>query len=185
MPRGDTERAPVVLAPGGGRRYDMGRIQAIFKANGPETANRYSISEWWLEPNTTGPGAHAHPEDDIFYVIEGTMTVLVADRRIDAPKGSFVLVPGGTTHDFENRGATSAGVLNFSYPGDFEQHARHRPVVRRQPPDRSGLKHDPVLVTRIRGPARMRVTRNGVVNVTAWSRRRLPWSALTTIGAAA
>ena len=36
--------------------------------------------------------------------------------------GSFILVPGGTTHDFENRGATRAGVLNVSYPGNFEPH---------------------------------------------------------------
>jgi mannose-6-phosphate isomerase-like protein (cupin superfamily) len=115
------KRAPVVLAPDGGRRYDMGPIRAVFKADGTETADGYSISEWWLLPNTTGPGAHAHPEDDVFYVIEGTMAVLVGDEWIDAPKGSFVLIPGGTTHDFENRGATPAGVLNFSYPGGFER----------------------------------------------------------------
>lgn len=115
-------RAPVVLDPGAGRAYDMGRIQAVFKADGPETVGGYSISEWWLEPNTTGPGAHAHPEDDVFYVLEGTMAVLIGERWIDAPKGAFVVVPGGTTHDFENRSAARAGVLNFSYPGDFERH---------------------------------------------------------------
>lgn len=117
-----TERRPVVLAPGEGRSYDMGRIRAVFKADGTETAAGYSISEWWLEPNTTGPGAHSHPEDDVFYVVEGTMSVLVGDRWIDAQKGSFVLVPGGVTHHFENRGAARAGVLNFSYPGEFEPH---------------------------------------------------------------
>jgi mannose-6-phosphate isomerase-like protein (cupin superfamily) len=114
------ERRAVVLAPGEGRSYDMGRIRAVFKADGVETAGGYSISEWWLEPNTTGPGAHAHPEDDVFYVIEGTMSLRAGDRWIDAPKGSFVLVPGGVTHDFENRSAARAGVLNFSYPGEFE-----------------------------------------------------------------
>jgi len=116
------KRSPLVLAPGGGRSYDMGRIRAVFKADGTETAGGYSISEWWLEPNTTGPGAHAHPEDDVFYVIEGTMAILVGDHWIDAPKGSFVLIPAGTTHDFENRSAAPAGVLNFSHPGDFEPH---------------------------------------------------------------
>ncbi len=118
----DSDRVSVVLAPGEGRSYDMGRIQAVFKADGTETDGGYSISEWWLEPNTTGPGHHSHPEDDTFYVLEGTMSVFVGDRWIDAPQGSFVLVPAGTVHDFENRGATRAGVLNFSYPGNFEQH---------------------------------------------------------------
>lgn len=55
----------------------------------------------------------------MFYVLEGTMSVLVGDAWVDAPRGSFVLVPGGTTHDFENRGEQRAGVLNFSN-GVFE-----------------------------------------------------------------
>jgi mannose-6-phosphate isomerase-like protein (cupin superfamily) len=100
----------------------MGRISAVFKADGRETRGAYSISEWWLESHTQGPGAHSHAEDDVFYVIEGTMSVLIGDRWVDAPRGSFVLVPGGTTHDFQNRSAARAGVLNFSIPGNFEAH---------------------------------------------------------------
>jgi len=122
MPHDDQTRGPVVLAPGGGRRYDMGPIRAVFKADGSETAGAYSISEWWLEPDTTGPGAHTHPEDDVFYVLDGTMSVLVGDRWVDAERGAFVLVPAGVTHDFENRSSRPAGVLNFSHPGDFEPH---------------------------------------------------------------
>lgn len=115
-------RSAYVLAPGEGRHYPMGRIAAVFKADGDETAHAYSISEWWLEPRTQGPGAHSHPEDDVFYVIAGTMSFLVGDRWVDAPAGSFVMVPGGTTHDFENRGEVRAGVLNLSTPGSFEPH---------------------------------------------------------------
>jgi mannose-6-phosphate isomerase-like protein (cupin superfamily) len=97
----------------------MGRIHSVFKADEDETANAYSISEWWLDANTKGPGPHSHPEDDVFFVLEGTMSILVGDRWVDAPKGAFVLVPGGMTHDFENRGEVRAGVLNFSN-GPFE-----------------------------------------------------------------
>src|SRR5882672_99621 len=115
-----TKRAGIFLPPGEGRSYPMGRISAIFKADGDETQRAYSISEWRLEPHTQGPGAHSHPEDDIFYVIEGTMSFLIGDLWIDAQKGSFVLAPGGVTHDFENRSSGPAVVLNFSIPGDFE-----------------------------------------------------------------
>lgn len=113
-------RAGIFLAPGDGRPYPMGRISALFKADGSETQNQYSISEWWLEPRTQGPGAHSHREDDVFYVIEGTMSFLLGNDWIDAPRGSFVLAPGGMTHDFENRSVSRAGVLNFSIPGNFE-----------------------------------------------------------------
>jgi len=113
-------RKPIILPPGKGRGYPMGRISALFKADGEETAGAYSISEWWLEPHTQGPGPHSHPEDDVFYVIEGTLSFLVDDQWIDAPKGSLVLAPGGTTHDFQNRSSSRAGLLNFSTPGNFE-----------------------------------------------------------------
>jgi mannose-6-phosphate isomerase-like protein (cupin superfamily) len=106
----------------------MGRIGAVFKADGDETRRAYSISEWWLEPHTRGPGAHSHAEDDVFYVIEGTMSFLMGDRWVDAARGAFVLVPGGVTHDFENRSSSRAGVLNFSIPGDFE---RDMPAIAR------------------------------------------------------
>lgn len=133
------ERTPIVLTPGAGRAYDMGGITAIFKADEAETKNAYSISEWWLEPNTTGPGAHSHPEDDVFFVLEGTMSILVGDRWVDAPQGSFVLVPGGVTHDFENRSRQRAGVLNFS-PGPFES---EMPAIvdwfTQNPPGRAGV----------------------------------------------
>jgi hypothetical protein len=39
----------------------MGRIAAIFKADESESESRYSISEWWLESHTQGPGVHSHP----------------------------------------------------------------------------------------------------------------------------
>lgn len=114
-------REPVILAPGEGRAYPMGRI-AVFKADGTQTESRYCISEWWLEPHTQGPGPHAHPEDDVFYVIEGTLSLLVGEGWTHAAKGSFVLLPGGTVHDFENRSDARAGVLNPSVPGGFEPH---------------------------------------------------------------
>jgi quercetin dioxygenase-like cupin family protein len=115
-----SDRPPVILGPGEGRAYPMGRISALFKADGAETGERYSISEWWLEPHTKGPGPHAHPEDDAFYVLAGTMSVLVGGEWIDARPGSFVLIPGNLTHDFENRTTERAGVLNLSAPGAFE-----------------------------------------------------------------
>lgn len=118
---GPTARQPIVLAPGAGREYPMGRLRAIFKADGNETEGNYSISEWWLDPHTKGPGAHRHPEDDVFFVLEGAMHFLVDDEWVEAPAGSFVLVPGGVTHTFENRGGTRASALNISAPGDFEE----------------------------------------------------------------
>ena len=89
-------RKVLVLAPGQGRLYSMGRMHAVFKADTTETDSRYSVSEWWLEPNTQGPGTHAHAEDHVFYVIEGTVSIFIDGEWFHAVRGSYALIPGGT-----------------------------------------------------------------------------------------
>src|SRR4030095_13658928 len=101
MSTDEQARRPIFLGPGQGRPYPMGRISAVFKADESETRSRYSVSEWWLEPKTQGPGPHAHAENDLFYVIEGAMSIRAGEEWFEAPVGSFVLIPGGVTHDFE------------------------------------------------------------------------------------
>ena len=118
-------RKPIVVAPEQGRAYEMGRMRAVFKADLEESAHRYSVSEWWLEPGTRGPGAHEHGEDHVFYVIAGTLSVWVSDhwsgdRWLDLAKGSYVVIPGETPHNFENRGVERAGFIAFTAPGGFE-----------------------------------------------------------------
>lgn len=116
-----TARTPIVLAAGAGRHYAMGRMSAVFKADGPETGNRYCVSEWWLEPHSAGPGAHHHDDnDEVFYVLDGTASLLIGDRWIDARRGDFFLIPAGTLHDFANRSPERMGLLNVFVPGGFE-----------------------------------------------------------------
>lgn len=113
---------PLVLMAGQGRVYECGSMTAIFKADENETAEKYSVSEWWLEPHSKGPGAHLHEEnDEIFYGLEGTTSFLIGDRWIDVEPGTFVRIPANTLHDFENRTDRKSGVLNIFIPGGFER----------------------------------------------------------------
>jgi mannose-6-phosphate isomerase-like protein (cupin superfamily) len=61
-----------------------------------------------------------HPEDHVYYVIECTLSVCLGGDRSDAPKGSCIVIPGGTPHDFANRSEAVAGFISFNTPGDFE-----------------------------------------------------------------
>ncbi|SMC23404.1 Mannose-6-phosphate isomerase, cupin superfamily [Andreprevotia lacus DSM 23236] len=111
----------IYLPPGAGRSYKLGGMRSVFKADGTETTDRYSISEWWLDAGQAGPGAHVHDSnDDIFYVLAGTITFLVDEQEIDAGPGSFIRVPAGIVHDFCNRSGQQAGMLNIYIPGGFE-----------------------------------------------------------------
>jgi mannose-6-phosphate isomerase-like protein (cupin superfamily) len=112
----------IVLAPEQGRTYEMGFMRAVFKADGVETSDRYSVSEWWMQPRNAGPGAHQHEaNDEVFYVLEGTASILVCREWVDVGKGSFIRIPAGVTHDFENRTDARMGLLNFFIPGGFEE----------------------------------------------------------------
>ena len=115
--------APIVLGPGGGRRYDCGAtMRAEFKADGDETRDAYSISEWTLEPGCVGVGAHIHDaHDDTFYVLAGRATFVLDGTRLEAGPGTFVRVPPGVEHDYRNEGDEPVRLLNVYVPGGFEQ----------------------------------------------------------------
>ncbi|HYJ78364.1 MAG TPA: cupin domain-containing protein [Longimicrobiaceae bacterium] len=123
MSSSDTSFPPgvILLPPGAGRHYPCGPMQGVFLADGEETGDRYSVSIWWVDAGKPGPGAHSHAaNEELFYVIEGTMTFLVGDRHVDAVAGTFLRIPAGVTHDFENRTSRRAGALNVFIPGGFE-----------------------------------------------------------------
>jgi len=121
MEKAGTIRKPIVVAPGQGRAYPMGRMRAVFKADGKESADGYSVSEWWLEPLTRGPPVHQHEEDHVFYVIAGTLSLHLDGDWSQAPRGTYAVIPGGTPHTFENRGPVRAGFISFNSPGGFEE----------------------------------------------------------------
>ncbi len=117
----------LILPAGEGRKYNCGTMTAIFKADENETDEKYSISEWWLEPRSEGPGPHFHEDnDEVFYVLEGTASFLIGEDWIDASKGTFLRIPAKTMHDFRNEGDARAGLLNFFIPGGFE---RNMPAI--------------------------------------------------------
>lgn len=114
-------REPIVLPPGGGRAYTLGPMRGVFKADGPETEDRYCASEWSVEPGRSGPGPHHHDaNEEVFLITEGTMWFLVGERWVEAPSGTCLCIPAGVTHDFENRSDAPATAFNVFIPGGFE-----------------------------------------------------------------
>ncbi len=95
-------------------------MRAVFFMDGDEADERYSISEWSLDANTEGPGAHAHPDDHIFYVLEGTVSLHIEGKREDTPHGSYAVIPGGVSHDFSNHGAEACRFISINAPAGFE-----------------------------------------------------------------
>ncbi|MBL0935446.1 MAG: cupin domain-containing protein [Rhizobiaceae bacterium] len=111
----------ICLPPGGGRRYEMGRLTALFKADGSETDEAYSASEWLLDPGQPGVGAHKHERsDEIFLVLEGNPEFLLDDAWRSCPAGSFLRIPAGVTHNFRNFGPLPARLFSMFVGAGFE-----------------------------------------------------------------
>jgi mannose-6-phosphate isomerase-like protein (cupin superfamily) len=96
-------------------------MTAVFKADGIETDNRYSVSEWTVAPHSGGPGPHSHEvNEELFLVTAGELAIRVGDTWVNAPQGSFIRVPARMIHDFENRTDKPATLFNVFLPGGFE-----------------------------------------------------------------
>jgi mannose-6-phosphate isomerase-like protein (cupin superfamily) len=67
------------------------------------------------------PAPPSEHNDEVFYVLEGTASILIGEAWVDVGKGSFIRIPAGVTHDFENRTHARMGLLNVFIPGGFEQ----------------------------------------------------------------
>ena len=118
----DQNKKVIFLKKGIGRKYNLGPMKAIFKADGEETGNKYSVSEWWLDAHSEGPSAHLHENIvQMFFVIEGTVSFFIDDTWIDAEAGTFLRIPENTMHTFKNSTEKKTGFINFDIPGGFEK----------------------------------------------------------------
>jgi quercetin dioxygenase-like cupin family protein len=115
----------IVLGPGEGERHAMGASWLAIKAGGDQTAGTFYCGEVYLEPGYPGPPPHVHDRlHDMFYVIEGTLTVRLGDERRSVSAGTFVCVPPGVVHTFSNDGAQAIRLLNFNTPAGWERYMR-------------------------------------------------------------
>lgn len=120
---GDTEGArPLRLGPGEGPTIE-GPVGGplTFKARGAETGGSLTLFENVIPPGE-GPPAHVHAaEDEAWYVLEGGPRFLLGDELASAPAGTFVFVPRGVRHCFQNVGEAPARIIVLFTPAGMER----------------------------------------------------------------
>lgn len=82
-------------------------------------AGRYTILETVFEPEF-GPPLHYHREDEIFEVIEGTVTFQLGGERLEAGPGTIIAIPAGVHHAWRNFTGKPARMLATFTPGGIE-----------------------------------------------------------------
>ncbi len=118
-----------VVLPGCGKKV-QGPVggPAIIKAGTNETGGSFAFIENTVAPKQ-GPPLHVHGrEDEMWYILEGSFRFKVDKKLHYAPAGSFVFVPRGARHCFQNIGDAPARIFVMFTPSGmekfFEEHAK-------------------------------------------------------------
>jgi mannose-6-phosphate isomerase-like protein (cupin superfamily) len=81
----------------------------------------------------------------MFFVLDGTLTVLVGEEEHELGPGDFAHVAPGTVHTFSNRSDSEVRMLNLSTPGGMDAYLRELAEAT------AGGEFDPAVVAEIAG----------------------------------
>ena len=105
-------QGPTVQGPAGG--------PLTFKVRGDQTGGALTVIENTIAPGD-GPPHHVHAnEDEAWWIVEGDLRFRLGDDLHTAPAGTFVFVPRGVAHSFQNAGESPARILVMFTPGGME-----------------------------------------------------------------
>jgi len=91
----------------------------IVLARGDEPGEEHDLLEFTI-PREPGVPLHVHHDnDEAFYVLEGELTIQIADDRHRLTPGSYAFGPRGVPHGYRNTGDGPARVLVTYMPGNF------------------------------------------------------------------
>jgi quercetin dioxygenase-like cupin family protein len=113
---------PVVTGPDEGETLE-GPVGGplTFKARGEQTNGALTAFENVI-PCGQGPPLHTHAnEDESWYVLAGELRFKLDGDIRRAPAGSFVFVPRGVPHCFQNIGTEPARILVMFTPSGMER----------------------------------------------------------------
>lgn len=129
------KRVPILLAPDSGDSLNLGVGTAIIKIYGASTNYAYSQLELIEYPDYDTP-LHLHESsDELFYIIEGTLTIFINGEVKELQKGSILLIPKGTPHAQGNFTDKKVKVLITLSPAGFEHFFVERAaIVNKHPP---------------------------------------------------
>ena len=96
---------PVLTGPRAGRTVTSGHgSSAELKLAGEESGGAWAVVEWRLRAGDEPP-IHTHTrEDETLYVLDGAITALVGDQRIEVEAGSYAALPKDVPHGLRVRG---------------------------------------------------------------------------------
>jgi quercetin dioxygenase-like cupin family protein len=99
---------PIVVAPRAGLSVEnpVGGV-LTFKATTDQTGGAVTALETIAAPGE-GPPLHVHTEDELIHTLEGVFRIKLGNVIHELAPGSFVFIPSGTPHTWQNVGERPA-----------------------------------------------------------------------------
>jgi mannose-6-phosphate isomerase-like protein (cupin superfamily) len=109
----------------GSESVDIGGLGIVWKIEGAETAERFSVVHHPLAPRALAAPLHRHTrEDEYSYVLEGQLGALLGDEVVTAGPGTWVFKPRNQWHTFWNASDAPLEIIEIISPAGFENFFR-------------------------------------------------------------
>jgi mannose-6-phosphate isomerase-like protein (cupin superfamily) len=126
----------ITIPLGEGDQVDLGGFGIVWKIEGSETEERFSVVHHPLAPRALAGPLHRHTrEDEYSYVLSGTLGALLGDDVVTAGPGTWVFKPRNQWHTFWNAGDTPCEIIEIISPGGFESFFRELAEISNAEPD--------------------------------------------------
>lgn len=114
---------PVLIKPGEGEKANTDTTFYTRKITKQHTGGAFSSVDAKLKNGFLGAPPHLHQQvDEIMYVIDGTVTVMVGDEVVNVEAGGWHFRPRKIMHCFWNTCGKDAHVIDMFLPGGFEDY---------------------------------------------------------------
>lgn len=114
-------RAGIVVQPGAGEVLDVVGEHIRILIDSKQSGGDFVIFEDITGPRN-GPPLHRHGKDDeLFYIVEGTLKFVIDGRESIVGPGSVVFAPRGSVHTYMNMGKTPSRMIVTCTPGGIEE----------------------------------------------------------------
>lgn len=117
------ELLPILIQPEEGEKAISDSTSYTRKILKQHTGGAFSSLDTVLKNGYLGAPPHLHQElDELMYVIDGTVTVMVGDDIVEVKSGAWHLRPRKIMHCFWNTCGKDAHVIDMFLPGGFEDY---------------------------------------------------------------
>jgi quercetin dioxygenase-like cupin family protein len=134
---------PYVMERGAGLDAPLSHLGTVHKVPAYVTEGRVAAVEHTLPPKHLAAPLHRHSrEDELSFVLSGTLGARLGDDVVIATPGSYVLKPRGQWHTFWNPGETELRIMELLIPGGLDAYFQWLSTLLHsgQPPNQAAIE---------------------------------------------